>query len=265
MRSISSIFVARAFCELCLVMCLAGGSLAVAAENYSLWPRRPEALQKVGKLVAEGKAEEASRLLEPLIVRKDVIGQEARDMLGALRIREILDPARCPSELYTVKRGDSWISVSSKTKCPLDFIMHLNQFSERPSLVLGQKLRVKALDYRLVVNIPSKELSVWDGNRFIKAYPIMMMRDVGGEDATLTVKSKNAVGGGKDIRSYSPEFAAADKQVVIGSKGKSLVIDTSKDGKMNSPGVYLRREDCNEVALLVRQGNTVEIVNKSKS
>lgn len=234
----------------------------MAEENYSLWPRRPEALQQATRLVTEGKEGEAASMLEPLIGRKDVIGQEAREMLGALRIRDVLDPARCPSETYIVKRGDSWISISNKTKCSLDFIMHLNQFMERPSLVQGQKLLVKPLNFHLVINIPNKELSIWDGEKFIKSYPILMMRDVGKDNATVTVRAKNAIGDGKDVRSYSPEFASADKQLVIGTREHSWVIDASKDGKMRTQGFYMRREDCNEVALLVRQGNTVEIVNK---
>ena len=262
MKSIFSISVAKACCKWGLAICLFGCSVVVAEENYSLWPRRPEALQQAAILAAEGRTEEAASMLEPLIGRKGVIGQEARDMLGSLRIREVLDPARCASETYVVKRGDSWIGISNKTKCPLDFIMHLNQFVDRPALVQGQKLKVRDLNFRLLINVPAKELSIWDGEKFIKSYPILMMRDVGKENAAVTVKAKNAIEAGKDLRSYSPEFAAADKQLVIGTKERSWVIDVSKDGKMRSPGFYLRREDCNEVALLVRQGNAVQIVNK---
>lgn len=61
-------------------------------ENYSLWPRRPEALAEARRLMDRGSLPKALELLQPLAEQGGVVGKEAKELIGRLRIRQLLDP-----------------------------------------------------------------------------------------------------------------------------------------------------------------------------
>ncbi len=262
MRSIYSIFAAKGFCKLVAGACfLCMGGLACAQEdNYSLWPRRPDTFAMARKLVSENKVDEAVKELEPLIREKGVIGREAREMVGEIRIKQVLSPELCQPEKYVVVRGDSWLRVVQRTKCPLDYLMHINQLSELGGLQVGQVILYKNLDYRVEVNLAEKEVFLWDGKAFIKSYPILMLKDVNHANLFTTVKSETSVYNHTAVTIHSPHFAAGDKSIQLANGG--FVIDSTPDGRMNNPGIYLKREDCNELSLLLRPGNKVDIVKQ---
>lgn len=260
MRSTCSIFAVKVcFSLLATGMCF--GAVPMA-ENYSLWPRRPAEFVTARTLAAEGKTDEAAKTLEPLIQRKDVIGKEAKAMLGDLRIREVLSPSSNSLSIYTAKRGDAWISIARKTKCPLDYIIHVNQMTELGMLHIGDDIKYRELHYRVEINVPEKEISVWDGDSFIKSYPITMMKDPGKTNFSTTVKSETGLFGDQPITPSSPEFAAANKTILLAHGG--FVIDSSSDGRMSKSGFYLKREDCNELSLLLQPGNPVNIIREIK-
>lgn len=261
MRSICSILGARGFYSLlALVFC---AMEAGAQQNYSLWPRRPDALAKAQILAAEGRVKEAEAELAPLLGADGIVGKEARETLGKINIRLALNPKTCGAQVYTVKRGDTWIGLSNRMNCPLDYLMHLNQLFELKGLQVGQKLLVGKLDYRIEVHLPRREVSLWKGDSLVNSYPIVMYQDMGKANASTAVSLETGVSGGMPVKLSSPLFPAADKTIVMG-KG-DLVIGSSPNGKMPKDGYYLKREDCNELSLLVRPGNEVKIIRNSQS
>lgn len=240
---------------------LAGCVVELAAqENYSLWPRRPEALAKAQILAEKGMVKEAEAELAPLLERNDVVGREARETLGRINIRIALNPKTCGAHVYTVQRGDTWIGVARKMGCPLDYLMHLNQLFDLKGLQVGQKLLVGKLDYRIEVNVPLREVSLWKGDSLINVYPILLYQDSGKVNGSSVVESKTAISGTQPVKVASPLFPSADKTLVLG-KGE-LVIGSTPNGKMARAGYYLKREDCNELALLIRPGNEVKIIRQ---
>ena len=56
---------------------------------------------------------------------------------------------------------------------------------------------------------------------------------------------------------YSRQFPSADKTLVLAAGG--YVIDAAR-GTSRSPGFYLSRQDCNELAMLTRPGTKVTIL-----
>ena len=258
MRSIYSILGARGFCSLLALICCTGDALA--QENYSLWPRRPAALEKAQILAAEGRIKEAEAELAPLLKKDDVVGREAREALGKINIRIALNPKTSGAHVYTVQRGDTWIGLARRANCPLDYLMYLNQLFELKGLQVGQKVLLGKLDYRVEINAPQREVSLWKGDSFIKSYPILMQRDPGKENTATAVFSEMGMNEGQIVKVSSPVFAAADKTILLG-KGE-LVIGSALNGKMPKDGFYLKREDCNELSLLVRKGNEVNIIRK---
>ena len=91
MRSTFSTSSARACCSLLVAVFCAQATLA-DGENYSLWPRRPAALEEARRLMDRGSLAQALELLQPLVNQGGVVGREAKDLIGALRIRQVLDP-----------------------------------------------------------------------------------------------------------------------------------------------------------------------------
>lgn len=91
MKSISLTSSAKVFFSLLAAAFCAHGVLA-DGENYSLWPRRPEALAEARRLMDRGSLPKALELLQPLAEQGGVVGKEAKELIGRLRIRQLLDP-----------------------------------------------------------------------------------------------------------------------------------------------------------------------------
>ena len=169
---------ARAFFSLLAAAFCAQGVLA-DGENYSLWPRRPEALAEARRLMDRGTLPQALELLQPLAEQGGVVGREAKDLIGSLRIRQLLDPNGPDVKKYTVRRGDSWIRMVRKLECSQAMLMHLNGLMDIPVLHAGDVFKYRPLNFHVVVNVPEKEVCLYDGKNFVKGYPILAMRDGG--------------------------------------------------------------------------------------
>lgn len=253
MRSISLTSSARAFFSLLAAAFCAQGVLA-DGENYSLWPRRPEALAEARRLMDRGSLPQALELLQPLAEQGGVVGREAKDLIGSLRIRQLLDPNGPDVKKYTVRRGDSWILMVRRLGCSQAMVMHLNGLMDIPVLHVGDVFRYRPLDFHVVVNVPEKEVSLYDGTNFVKGYPILAMKDGGRKNVETSVKDEQA-----SVSIYSRQFPSADKTLVLAAGG--YVIDISR-GALRSPGFYLSRQDCNELAMLIRAGTKVTILRE---
>ena len=74
MKSISLTSSAKVFFSLLAAAFCAQGILA-DGENYSLWPRRPEALAEARRLMDRGSLPKALELLQPLAEQGGVVGK----------------------------------------------------------------------------------------------------------------------------------------------------------------------------------------------
>ena len=239
MKSISLTSSAKVFFSLLAAAFCAQGVLA-DGENYSLWPRRPEALAEARRLMDRGSLPKALELLQPLAEQGGVVGKEAKELIGRLRIRQLLDPNGPDVKKYTVRKGDSWIRMVRKLGCSQAMVVHLNGLMDIPALHAGDVFKYRPLDFHVVVNVPEKEICLYDGTDFVKGYPILSMKDGGKKNVETTVKDEQA-----PVSIYSRQFPSADKTLVLAAGG--YVIDAAR-GTPRSPGFYLSRQDCNELA-----------------
>ncbi len=251
MKSISLTSSAKVFFSLLTAAFCAQGVLA-DGENYSLWPRRPEALAEARRLMDRGSLPKALELLQPLAEQGGVVGKEAKELIGRLRIRQLLDPNGPDVKKYTVRKGDSWIRMVRKLGCSQAMVVHLNGLMDIPALHTGDVFKYRPLDFHVVVNVPEKEICLYDGTDFVKGYPILSMKDGGKKNVETTVKDEQA-----PVSIYSRQFPSADKTLVLAAGG--YVIDAAR-GTPRSPGFYLSRQDCNELAMLTRPGTKVTIL-----
>lgn len=220
MKSISLTSSAKVFFSLLAAAFCAQGVLA-DGENYSLWPRRPEALAEARRLMDRGSLPKALELLQPLAEQGGVVGKEAKELIGRLRIRQLLDPNGPDVKKYTVRKGDSWIRMVRKLGCSQAMVVHLNGLMDIPALHTGDVFKYRPLDFHVVVNVPEKEICLYDGTDFVKGYPILSMKDGGKKNVETTVKDEQA-----PVSIYSRQFPSADKTLVLAAGG--YVIDAAR-------------------------------------
>ncbi len=253
MRSTFSISSAKVCFSLLAAACLMPTAMA-EAENYSLWPQRPKTIIEARSLMDKGELESAIKMLQPLVTEPGIVGKEVRELIGSLRIRQLLDAKGPGIKTYTVRRGDSWLKMVNRMKSTQALVMHLNGLMTVPALQPGDKYKYRPADFRLVVHVPEKEVCLYEGVDFVKAYPIVDMKDTGKKNFETKLKAEQA-----SETIYSPRYASADRCLLLAAGG--FVID-AKNGALRAPGFYLSRQDCNELAMFVKPGAQVSIVRE---
>jgi len=123
----------------------------------------------------------------------------------------------------------------------------------------GEELIVMPLEFRLLVEPQRKSLSIWDGGRFIREYPIIHFAVTGKlAPGKVKIASKSAELGGKQVNPQSKDYRGAQKVIQIAKP--SLQIRGGGEIPGEAPhGIVLRSEDMEEISLLTRVGNEVEI------
>ena len=161
-----------------------------------------------------GSLAQALELLQPLVNQGGVVGREAKDLIGALRIRQVLDPNGPDVKEYTVKRGDTWIRMVKKLGCSQAMLVHLNGLMDVPSLQPGDVFKYRPLNFHVVVKVPEKEVCLYDGQYFVKAYSIVAMKDTSRMNFDTTVKDEQA-----SFSIYDKHYPAADKTLLLAAGG----------------------------------------------
>lgn len=232
---------------------------AHASDNYSLWPRRPDELEQVRRLMAENKGGEAVLLLQPFVADEGVAGREARLICGRVNIPRYLSRMHPGATVYTVKRGDNIARIAARQKCPQDVIMMLNGIVQPSALRVGQKLVVIPMRLRVEIRPHLQEVSVWDDQQLVAAYPILSMDSVPQsrqKSATCSVSAREGYLGAQVVPQKSPQYASSNRAVIL-SNGMSLV---ATYGGLGTIRFRMNQKDLNELAMLVNRGNEVRII-----
>lgn len=186
---------------------------------------------------------------------------EARRILGEMNIDRLLTHKHGAKRVnYTVKSGDSFLKIARNHQTNLDLLMMVNGLQRMDKLHPGDKFSLIPLHFRIVVDLRQKLVSLWDGPRYIKSYEI--------QQSTLPQKSSMAKTSIMMIEARSdqgsrvrfPGKAYRDARKIIVLKNPKIEITS----KMNSVedgfvGVILKSTDVEELVLLLRAGNSVEI------
>lgn len=227
-----------------------------AAENYSLWPRRPAELEQARRLVRENKALEAVELLAPFVSEQGIAGREARQITGAVNVRRYLSRRHPDVRVLVVKRGDTLASIAAANHCPVDIIMLLNGSVQPSALRVGQKLAIVPMNLRVEIHPAQREISVWDDNTLVADYDLTEVEEAPGLGNEETkVASRDAYLNGAKVPARSPLYASGDRALSL-ENGSSLVSEQRAEGAHYRMG----RKDLNELVLLVGSGARVSIV-----
>jgi hypothetical protein len=217
--------------------------------------------QKAHELLALGRIDEAREKLATIvnIYPGSSSSPVARRILGEINLDEILSSDHMDGkQLHVVQRGDSLLGIASRYKTTIDCIMHLNSLMELPRLQPGQELVVMPLEFRLLVDVRRNAISLWDAGRFVREYPVLHFGNAARSPRRSVIASKAAELDGRRVLPESPQYREAQKVIII--EKPSLQI-RGWDGGEEKPaaGILLRPADMEEISLLTRVGNEVEI------
>lgn len=192
---------------------------------------------------------------------------EARRIVGEMNLDDLLSASHMEGKsIHIVRPGESYLGIAAKYNTTLDCIMHLNGLLDLKGLHPGDELIVMPLELRVLVEPGRKVLSVWDGGRFVKEYPLLALDLAGLKGGLQTrISTKAGIAGNRRVTPGMKQYRDSTK---VFSLEKSQLqirpLDLSgprEDGEDLSPGAgfHLAAEDIEELALLLRPGNEVEI------
>lgn len=229
-----------------------------AADNYSLWPRRPAELEQARRLVHEQKLVEAVELLQPFVAEKGIAGREARQITGAINVRRYLTRMHPRATVYKVKPGDTIGRLAAESKCPADVVMLINGIVEPSALKAGQKLVVAPMDLHLEIHILQREVMVWDGSRLVASYPISKVERVtGGKNGETKIAAREGYMQNAPLPRHSTQFLSSDRALKLENG-----IYVAGEQRVNGANGVIRMEqrDLNELSLLMGVGARVSLV-----
>jgi len=222
------------------------------------------AFDRAVELLAMGEIPEAREKLEFVvgIYPGSASAGEARRILGELNIDDLLSTDEMEGKLvHEVVRGDTFFGIAQRYETTLDCIMHLNSLQRMDRLYPGDELVVMPLNFNVRIEVGPRRLSLMKEGRFLKAYELADAKVGGGAGGTLRtkVKQKMGIAGGRTVPVLDETYRSAGKVLVL--EGRGLQIREVADVSEEEPGrgFFLRKPDMEELVLLLRVGNEVEI------
>lgn len=218
--------------------------------------------QKAHELLAMGKMNEAREKLTSIVnvFPSSSSAPVARRIVGEMNLDELLSAShREGKQIHTVKRGNSFLSIAGEYKTSIDCIMYLNSMMELKNIQPGEELLVMPLNFRLLIEPQRKLLSIWDGGRFLREYSIIGLNTVGKlPSGSTTISAKSAVLAGHPVPPQSKDYRGAEKVIQAG-KPPFQIRGAAESAEALPNGIILRSQDMEEISLLTRVGNEVEV------
>lgn len=241
-------------------------ALKAKADQIELSDNAPgeKALLKAQRLIAQGAILEAEEKLKYVSSYYPTAkaATRARKILGEINLDRLLDPNIKEGKAEViVERGDNYSQIISKHKTTMDSLVHFSRLkrADSASLQPGDKLTIMPLEMRVVISVRRKTLTVYNGDTYVKEYPILKSTYKGTDAMELSISSIRGIEGGKSFPSHSSRYLAADK--IFNLSDKSLVIRSDVEDAEDdfSVGFSLASADIAELPLLLRPGNEVTI------
>jgi len=195
---------------------------------------------------------------------------EARRILGEINLDEILSVENMANKkIHRVSPGEGYLRIATQNETTLDSIMFLNGLTEFGNLHTGDELVVMPLDFKLVINLPKNRVELFHRDQekkehvFAKDYPILRA-EVGRLRSGAHQTGISSKFGEVDGSAYSPthkSYRLATK--VLGLKVGGTYLPLRPEPLPNQPdpgaGVFLAPSDMEELSMLIRVGNEVEV------
>lgn len=244
-------------------------------------------------LIREGKIEEGRDALYKLRLQfpDSAACPEAMRIIGEINMDQLYSPNhKAGKKDYIVQPGDALSKIADKNGTTIDAIIRssgLMSFNLQP----GDHLTIIPMDFHLGVSVSKKQVmllrKVGDKEYLFKLYEARDIRLPPGTrlPVEMELAGRNATFDGKTILSTDPNYAAAEKWISGTKAGviirtppvaKAIPVEEPKAAvaKGASPaatpppapsaaaetGIFLSREDIEELFALVRRGSKLSLV-----
>ena len=225
------------------------------------------AFEKARRMLARGEFEKARSGLEEIVTKYPgtPAEREAYRVLGEIRLDEVMEHRPKDGKyIYKVKPGDSFLKIVSRHKTNLDMLKYMNNLTRIDRLRPKDELLIMPLNFSLrVVPRLNQLFLIGSTGEVVKYYePVVDMAVSKNISKSKRIKSviENIRGysEGKRVNVTHDKYRGAAKRIKIADPLISIVgEDTQVDD--NFRGIVLSRPDIEELALLLRSSNTVEI------
>ncbi|MDP0490918.1 MAG: LysM peptidoglycan-binding domain-containing protein [Verrucomicrobiota bacterium JB023] len=236
------------------------------------------AFQRAIELIATGELEAAKEKLHFIVNFSpgSAAAREARRILGEVHLDELFigknDRGRT---IHTVEKGDAPFALAKQYETTLDCMMALNGMYDL-QIHPGDELAMLALNFSLRIDVGKDTITLRRmvseeprRDEFVKEYEIVRYR-LNSLSQNLTVakvENKYGLRDGKPLNTLSDDYRSASKVVIV-KKGKTVwqirSMPAEGDELPEGNGFFLAPHDMEELAVLLRVGNRVEIVKDQK-
>lgn len=197
-------------------------------------------------------------------------GPEARRILGEINLDEILSIENMANKkIHKVSPGEGYLRIANGNKTTLDCIMFLNGLTELGRLHTGDELIVMPLDFKLMVDLEKRRVELFHRDDlkkehvFAKDYPIQNIDLESLRSGTSQAKISRKLGE-IEGRSYPPthsKYRHALKVLGFTIRGNYIQFRPvpAADAEDPGQGIFLKPSDMEELSMLIRIGNEVEV------
>ena len=224
------------------------------------------AFQKAHELIAMGKIKEGREKLLAIVnvFPTSPAAPTARRIVGQMNLDEILSSDfKAGKSDYVVKRGDSYFAIAGRSDTSLDMLMHLNGMMELENLQPGDELRMMPLNFRVLIEPQRKSVSLWDGPKFVCEYPILRLNGSAPSAGKTVIASRKATLDGRSVSPTDKNYRATSKSIQL-KKPPIQIFPYDNTDEAPPLGIFLSEPDIEELFLLTRTGNEVEVRNPKK-
>jgi len=241
-------------------------------------------LKEAQQLFHDNKLEDARKIaVEALTTAPNSpVTTQLRDLLGDINTEIFFSktPSARKTE-YTVKRGDTLISIARRLHSTTDAIARVNKLNStliRP----GEILAVPHLDFTITIDLPDERVIVHDGHGFFTQYPIESVDLPRSRKPVVQtrVAAKSFLKNGEQVtpdaglanvampwihlkRSgyvlYGVEESNENSDSEIAVEEKSSSADSTPAGRPPK-GIAMLKEDIAQLDVLIRKGTPVTII-----
>ncbi len=244
-------------------------------------------------LIREGKIDEGRDALYKLRLQfpDSAACPEAMRIIGEINMDQLYSHNhKAGKKDYIVQPGNTLLGIATKNDTTVDSIIRMNGLMST-LLQPGDHLTLIPMDFHLGVDVSNKQVmllrKVGDKEYLFKVYDAQDIRLPPGTrlPVEMELAGKNATHEGKTILSTDPNYAAAEKWISGTKAGviirtppvakttpveepKAAVAKGSSPDAMPAPapsaaaetGIFLSREDIEELFALVRKGSKLSLV-----
>ncbi len=185
----------------------------------------------------------------------------ARKILGEMNLDQFFSPDTLKEKSeYTIKRGDSLSKIAKKHECTVEYIMALNGLSYPDRIQPGQKLIVRPINFKTVIDAKQRLLTLVDDGKYIKEYPLLEVT-AKSRSSKITTKIDQALG--YDKSSTFPRSSSSyqkNKKMVLLKDGNWLIRGVKHPDEIDpGSGFFLSESNMEEYSILIKSGDPVEI------